>query len=110
MTGPNAGAALPGRRRLALEATIDQPGQRRPLACPNCNGTDTLVLIEEATIERPIFGAWNVETTDPEVDVDDVDTADVLPTQPTKIVGVRCEHCRWGYQGERPLDRLVYAR
>lgn len=109
MTGLNV--AAPGDDNPG--AIVDhkpQPADPITLACPNCNETAGLILIERAMIERGIDAALDVGATDPYIETDDLDDATVLTVPVPEVVGVRCEHCRWGYKGHKPLDRLVRQR
>lgn len=102
-------AAPSGSTDPALVEYRTQPGEAVELACPNCNSILDLVLLIRAIVEQAEAEIWDVGTTEPEVELD---PDEWVPAQAAdeKIIGVRCDHCRWGYKGERPLDRLVKRR
>lgn len=94
----------------SLVEYLDHPGDEYPLACPNCNDADSVVAIIRANVEQTLVAVYDVETSAPDyvLDPDEWEVGDTPAEE--KLVGVRCSHCRWGYQGQDPLARLVRQR
>jgi hypothetical protein len=106
-----ADVAVPGDDSpTALVEHKAQPAEPVLLGCPYCASPNSLIIIERTVIERDLHGVWHVGASDPEIDADDYDRAAVLDVPQPEVIGVRCTNCRWGYKGDRPLDRLQPTR
>lgn len=111
MTRPPQGASAAGRAqdKTAIVHQHDAPHRPHSVGCPNCHSGAKLYLVERVVIHRKIATASTMTTlSEPALEMDGYhEDADIVAEIDPVLLGVGCSNCRWSYEGDKPLGKLV---